>query len=129
MWIYSPKAELSLFHNAIKLDDKKDQHNKGINQNKIIFKIFWINLWNNKNGNFLMFKKNIMKTVYINFWGDLSTQENSVLKALFLDFFFGYKRSLFPHQGSNLHPLLWRLGVLSSGLPRKSLKACIIGKE
>lgn len=32
--------------------------------------------------------KNIMKTVYINFWGDLSTQENTVLKALFLVFFW-----------------------------------------
>ena len=114
MWIYSPKAELSLIHNAIKLDDKKDQHNKCINQNKIIFKIFWINLWNNKNGNFLMFKKNIMKTVYINFWGDLSTQENSVLKALFLDFFLATRGLCSPIRDQTCTPCF---GGLESYLP------------
>ena len=29
----------------------------------------------------------------------------------------GYK---FPHQGLNMHPLLWKHGVLTTGLPGKS---------
>ena len=32
-----------------------------------------------------------------------------------------YARSYFPNQGSNLCPLFWELGVLTTGLPGKSL--------
>ena len=61
----------------------------------------------------------------MSFWGAYGSLV--IVYVFFFFFFFGYATrhagSQFPDQGSNPRPLQWKRGVLTTGLPGKSLQS------